>query len=44
MFQSLGANSPRFNAWRRYFAIGVAYAITLANVSMPIAVYAGLIT
>ncbi len=44
MFQSLGVNSPRFNAWRRYLAIGVAYTITLANVSMPIAVYVGLIT
>ena len=44
MFQSLGANSPRFNAWRRYLAIGVAYGITLANISMPIAIYVGLIT
>ena len=44
MFQSLGANSPRFNAWRRYFAMAVAYGITLANISMPIAVYVGWIT
>lgn len=44
MFQSLGINSPRFNAWRRYLAIAVAYGITLANISMPIAVYVGWIT
>lgn len=24
MFQSLGWNNPRFNAWRRYFATGLA--------------------
>lgn len=44
MFQSMGVNSPRFNAWRRYLAMAVAYGITVANVSMPIAVYTGLIT
>jgi hypothetical protein len=44
MFQSLGVNSPRFNPWRRYLAIAVAYGITLANISMPIAVYVGWIT
>jgi hypothetical protein len=44
MFQSLGINSPRFNPWRRYFAIATAYAITLANISMPVSVYVGWIT
>ncbi|MGH9895709.1 MAG: succinate dehydrogenase, partial [bacterium] len=44
MFQSLGINSPRFNPWRRYLAVAVAYVITLANISMPIAVYIGWIT
>jgi succinate dehydrogenase / fumarate reductase cytochrome b subunit len=44
MFQSLGINSPRFNPWRRYFAIATAYAITLANISMPISVYVGWVT
>lgn len=43
MFQSLGINSPRFNPWRRYFALATAGAITLANVSMPLAVYFGVI-
>jgi succinate dehydrogenase / fumarate reductase cytochrome b subunit len=44
MFQSLGINRPRFNPWRRYLAIAIAYAITLANISMPISVYVGWIT
>ena len=36
MFQSLGWNSPRFNQWRRYFAIGFAGLITAGNVTMPL--------
>src|SRR2546423_215880 len=32
MFQSLGLNSPRWNIWRRYFAIAFAVAITVGNV------------
>ena len=43
MFQSLGINSPRFNPWRRYLAIGLSGAITVANVAMPIAVAMGVI-
>ena len=43
MFQSLGINSPRFNPWRRYLAIGLSGAITVANVAMPIAVAVGVI-
>ncbi len=43
MFQSLGINNPRFNPWRRYSAMAVAGGITLANVSMPIAVLLGVI-
>lgn len=41
MFQSLGINNPRYNAWRRYIAWGLAGSITIANVSMPIAVMLG---
>lgn len=44
MFQSVGANNPRFNPWRRYFAIAFAAFIVLANVSLPLAVLAGVIT
>jgi succinate dehydrogenase / fumarate reductase cytochrome b subunit len=36
MFQSLGWNNPRFNAWRRYFATGFAGLIIAGNVSMPL--------
>ncbi len=44
MFQSLGVNNPKFNAWRRYFAIAFAAAIVIANVSFPIAVLTGLVS
>jgi succinate dehydrogenase / fumarate reductase cytochrome b subunit len=36
MFQSLGWNNPRFNKWRRYFALGFAGVITAGNVTMPL--------
>ena len=36
MFQSLGLNNPRYNIWRRYFAVGFAVVITVGNVSMPL--------
>ena len=35
MFQSLGLNNPRFNAWRRGFAIGFAALIIVCNVIVP---------
>jgi len=35
MFQSLGANNPRWNRWRRHFAVGLAGLIFVGNVSMP---------
>jgi succinate dehydrogenase / fumarate reductase cytochrome b subunit len=37
MFQSLGWNNPRFNAWRRNFAVGFATIIVVGNLSFPIA-------
>ena len=37
MFQSLGWNNPRFNAWRRNFAVGFATLIVVGNLSFPIA-------
>ena len=43
LFQSLGWNNPRFNAWRRNLAIGAAGLIVVGNLSMPIAVLAGVI-
>jgi succinate dehydrogenase / fumarate reductase cytochrome b subunit len=43
LFQSLGWSSPRFNAWRRYLATGVATIIVVGNVSFPVAVMAGIV-
>jgi succinate dehydrogenase / fumarate reductase cytochrome b subunit len=43
LFQSLGWSNPRFNIWRRYLATGVATIVVLGNVSIPIAVQAGII-
>ena len=41
MFQSLGLNNPRYNSWRRSFAIGFAAIVTLGNLSFPLAVVTG---
>ncbi len=43
LFQSMGWNNPRFNAWRRNIAIGTAAIIVAGNVSFPVAVMAGII-
>lgn len=43
LFQTLGWNRPRFNAWRRSFAVGLAAVILVGNVSFPLMVQAGLI-
>jgi succinate dehydrogenase / fumarate reductase cytochrome b subunit len=42
-FQSIGWSRPRFNAWRRAFAVTFAVVITVANVSFPVAVLAGVV-
>lgn len=44
LFQSLGLNNPRFNEWRRYFAIALSAIITIGNVSFPIAVLTGIVS
>jgi succinate dehydrogenase / fumarate reductase cytochrome b subunit len=41
MFNSLGLNHARFNAWKRAFATVFAVVVTLANISFPIAVLTG---
>ena len=43
MFQSLGVNNPRWNSWRRAFAVGFAALITAMNVMFPIAVLTGIV-
>ena len=35
MFQSLGLNNPRWNSWRRGFAVGLRRLITAMNVHLP---------
>ena len=40
LFQSIGANNPRFNRWRIYFARGFAAIIVIGNLSFPIMVQA----
>jgi succinate dehydrogenase / fumarate reductase cytochrome b subunit len=41
MFQSVGINHPRFNTWRRGFAVGLAVLVFVGNSIMPLAVMAG---
>ncbi|MFV0318112.1 MAG: succinate dehydrogenase cytochrome b subunit [Microthrixaceae bacterium] len=43
MFQSMGINSPRYNAIRRWVAGAIAVSITLVNVSIPLAVTVGIV-
>ncbi|MGA9277876.1 succinate dehydrogenase cytochrome b subunit [Ilumatobacter sp.] len=43
LFQSMGWNNPRFNAWRRNIAVACAAAIVVGNVSIPVAVLAGVV-
>lgn len=43
LFQSLGWNHPKLNPWRRRFAAFFAAAVTLGNVSFPIAVLTGVV-
>ena len=44
IFQSLGWNNPRFNAWRVAFARGFAAIIVIGNISFPIAVLLGIVS
>jgi succinate dehydrogenase / fumarate reductase cytochrome b subunit len=44
MFQSLGLNNPRWNAWRRGFAAGLAGVISGMNVFFAISVMTGLVS
>jgi succinate dehydrogenase / fumarate reductase cytochrome b subunit len=44
MFQSLGLNNPRWNQWRRSFAIAFALVIGIGNVSMPLLIVTGVVT
>ena len=41
LFQSLGLNNPKYNSWRRGFALGFAAVVTIGNLSFPLAVVSG---
>lgn len=43
MFSSVGITHQRFDNWRRTFATAFALIITLANISFPLSVLAGLV-
>ena len=43
MFNSLGLNHVKFNAWKRVFATVFAVVVAAANVSFPVAVLIGLV-
>ena len=44
IFQSLGINNPRYNSWRRGFAVAFAAVILVGNVSFPVMVQLGVIS
>jgi len=44
LFQSLGWSHPRYNSWRRSFAVAFAVIVTLGFISVPLAVLAGVIS
>jgi succinate dehydrogenase / fumarate reductase, cytochrome b subunit len=42
-FQTLGINNPRYNQWRRPFALSVSLIVFIGNVSVPLAILSGLV-
>jgi succinate dehydrogenase / fumarate reductase cytochrome b subunit len=42
--QSIGASHPRYDQYRKLFAIGLAAFITIGNVALPTAVMTGMVT
>jgi succinate dehydrogenase / fumarate reductase, cytochrome b subunit len=43
IFQTMGWNNPRFNPWRRWFAVAFAGVMLVGNLSFPIAVLTGIV-
>lgn len=43
MFQSLGVNNPKYNEWRRKFALGFAVIVAAGNLTFPISVMTGVV-
>ncbi|MEM7352763.1 MAG: succinate dehydrogenase cytochrome b subunit [Acidobacteriota bacterium] len=44
LFQSLGWNGPRFNVFRKQFAMAFAILVTLGFISIPVSVLAGILS
>ncbi len=44
MLQTMGISHPGWNRWRKAFAVVFALAVTIGNISMPIAVLTGIVT
>lgn len=44
LFQSMGWSHPRYNHWRRGFAIAFAVVVTAGNISFPLAVLTGAVS
>ncbi len=44
LFQTLGCNHPRYNPWRRVFAVTFSIVVTAGFLSVPIAVLSGLVS
>jgi succinate dehydrogenase / fumarate reductase cytochrome b subunit len=43
MLQTLGLSSPRWNPWRKGVALAVAGVVVVGNISIPLAVLAGIV-
>jgi succinate dehydrogenase / fumarate reductase cytochrome b subunit len=44
LFQSLGWSHPRYNPWRRTFAVVFSVVVTAGFISVPLAVLSGLVS
>jgi succinate dehydrogenase / fumarate reductase cytochrome b subunit len=42
-FQTMGANNPRYNAWRRPLALTIALVVSIGNAFFPVAVLTGIV-
>jgi succinate dehydrogenase / fumarate reductase cytochrome b subunit len=43
MLQTLGLSHPRWNPWRKGIALAVAGVVVVGNISIPVAVLAGVV-
>jgi len=43
LFQTMGWEHPRFNSWRRFFAVAASVVIAIGYISVPVAVLTGVL-